>query len=80
MTFLIYKKKCLHSIQRVALIRTLATNPDLILLDEPYSALDSQTRMFLSNDLYRIIKRENKTAIIITHDISEAIFLINKSY
>ena len=56
--------------QRVALIRTLATNPDLILLDEPFSALDYQTRLALSNDMYNIIKNENKTAILITHDIS----------
>ena len=66
--------------QRVALIRTLATNPDLILLDEPYSALDAQTKIALSNDLYQIIKNEKKTAIIITHDISEAISQINKSF
>ena len=59
--------------QRVALIRTLATNPDLILLDEPFSALDYQTRLALSNDMYNIIKNENKTAILITHDIAEAI-------
>ena len=64
--------------QRVALIRTLATNPSLILLDEPYSSLDYQTRLALSNDMYKIIKNEKKTAILITHDIAEAIFLINK--
>ena len=58
--------------QRVALIRTLATNPNLILLDEPFSALDYQTRLALSNDMYNIIKNENKTAILITHDIAEA--------
>lgn len=59
--------------QRVALIRTLAINPDILLLDEPYSALDYQTRLALSNDLYKIIKQEGKTAIMITHDIAEAI-------
>ena len=64
--------------QRVALIRTLATNPDLILLDEPYSALDAQTKIALSNDLYQIIKNEKKTAIIITHDISEAISMADR--
>lgn len=64
--------------QRVALIRTLATNPTLLLLDEPYSALDYQTRLALSNDLYKIIKEENKTAIMITHDIAEAISLADR--
>ena len=61
--------------QRVALIRTLATKPDLLLLDEPYSALDYQTRLSLSNDLQKIIKNEGKTAILITHDLAEAISL-----
>ena len=64
--------------QRVALIRTLATNPDLLLLDEPYSALDYQTRLALSKDMYNIIKTENKTAILITHDIAEAISLADR--
>ena len=64
--------------QRVALIRTLAINPDLILLDEPYSALDYQTRLALSNDLYKIIKNEGKTAILITHDIAEACSLCDR--
>ena len=64
--------------QRVALIRTLATNPDLILLDEPFSALDYQTRLALSNDMYNIIKNENKTAILITHDISEAVSVASR--
>ncbi len=64
--------------QRVALIRTLATNPTLLLLDEPYSALDYQTRLALSNDLHKIIKQENKTAIMITHDIAEAISLADR--
>ena len=59
--------------QRVALIRTLAINPDLILLDEPFSALDYQTRLALSNDMYKIIKNEQKTAILITHNIEEAV-------
>ena len=64
--------------QRVALIRTLATNPDLILLDEPFSSLDYQTRLILSDDIYNIIKKENKTAILVTHDIAEAISLSDK--
>lgn len=64
--------------QRVALIRTLAINPDLILLDEPYSALDYQTRLALSNDMYEIIKNEGKTAILITHDIAEAVSMASR--
>ena len=59
--------------QRVALIRTLAVNPDILLLDEPFSALDYQTRILVSDDFYRIIKNEHKMAIMITYDISEAI-------
>ncbi len=64
--------------QRVALIRTLATNPNILLLDEPYSALDYQTRLALSNDLYKIIKEEGKTVLIITHDIAEAISMADR--
>ena len=64
--------------QRVALIRTLATNPDILLLDEPYSALDYQTRIKVADDVYKIIKKENKTAILITHDIAEAIASADK--
>lgn len=64
--------------QRVALIRTLAINPTLILLDEPFSALDYQTRLALSNDMYQIIKNEHKTAILITHDIAEAISMADR--
>ena len=63
--------------QRVALIRTLVMNPDILLLDEPYSALDYQTRLSLSDDLYNIIKKEGKTVILITHDLAEAIYQIN---
>ena len=64
--------------QRLALIRTLAINPDLILLDEPFSALDYQTRLALSNDMYKIIKNEKKTVILITHDIGEAISMADR--
>ncbi len=64
--------------QRVALIRTLATNPDIILLDEPYSALDYQTRLAVSDDVYKIIKKEAKTVIMITHDISEALAMADR--
>ena len=59
--------------QRVALIRTLATNPDVLLLDEAFSALDYQTRLSVTEDVYRIIKAENKITIMVTHDIPEAI-------
>ena len=64
--------------QRVALIRTLALNPDLLLLDEPFSKLDYQMRIHVSNDVLNIIKNEKKTLIIVTHDISEAISMCNK--
>lgn len=64
--------------QRVALIRTLALKPDILLLDEPFSALDYQTRLAVSDDVYRIIKKEKKTVIIITHDIAEAISLSDR--
>ena len=59
--------------QRVALIRTLLLDPDILLLDESFSALDFQTRLLVNEDVYKIIKEEKKTAIIVTHDISEAI-------
>ena len=64
--------------QRVALIRTLVTEPKILLLDEPFSALDYQTRLAVCDDVYSIIKKENKTAILVTHDVSEAISLSNK--
>lgn len=64
--------------QRVALIRTLATNPDILLLDEPFSALDYQTRLSVSDDVYKIIKKEHKTTIMITHDIAEAISMADR--
>lgn len=64
--------------QRVALIRTLAVNPDIILLDEPFAALDYQTKLKVSNDIYNIIKKEKKTTIMVTHDITEAISMADK--
>ena len=64
--------------QRVSLIRTLALNPKLLLLDEPFSALDYQTRLAVQNDIHSIIKSEKKTAILVTHDISEAISMSDR--
>lgn len=59
--------------QRVALIRTLATNPNILLLDEAFSALDFQTRLSVTDDVYRILKAENVTLLMVTHDIPEAV-------
>jgi len=64
--------------QRVALIRTLALKPDILLLDEPFSALDYQTRLAVSDDVYKIIKSTGKTVIMITHDIAEAISMSDR--
>lgn len=64
--------------QRAALIRTLAVDPDVLLLDEPFSALDYQTRLSVCDDVYKIIRGEHKTAVLITHDISEAISVADK--
>lgn len=61
--------------QRAALIRTLVLHPSLLLLDEPFSALDYQTRLTVGDDIGRIIRQEKKTAILVTHDLSEAISL-----
>lgn len=66
--------------QRAALIRTLSTKPDILLLDEPFSALDYQTRLMVSDDIYQIIKKEKKEAILVTHDISEAISMCDRIY
>jgi NitT/TauT family transport system ATP-binding protein len=64
--------------QRAALIRTLVTQPEILLLDEPFSALDYQTRLNVCDDVYRIIKQEKKTALLVSHDISECISLCDK--
>lgn len=64
--------------QRVALIRTLAIKPDILLLDEPFSALDYQTRIKVSDDVFKIIKEEKKTALMVSHDIGEAVAMADK--
>lgn len=64
--------------QRVALIRTLAVKPDIMLLDEPFSALDYQTRLSTADEIGIILKKEKKTAILVTHDISEAVSMSDR--
>ncbi|MBJ3776762.1 ABC transporter ATP-binding protein [Acuticoccus mangrovi] len=64
--------------QRVALMRTLAFDPEVVLLDEPFSALDFQTRLLLQADVKRIIREESKSVILITHDIGEAISMADR--
>lgn len=64
--------------QRVALIRTLAVKPKILLLDEAFSALDYQTRIMVTNDIYKILRKEGITALIVTHDISEAISMSDR--
>ena len=66
--------------QRAALIRTLALDPQLLLLDEPFSALDYQPRLMVSSDICQLIRKAGKTMIIVTHDLSEAISLADKVY
>lgn len=70
--------KCLHCIQRVALIRTLAIKPDILIMDEPFSALDSQTRLSISTYVHDILKQEEKTLLLVTHNIEEALNLCDK--
>ena len=64
--------------QRAALIRTLLLEPELLLLDEPFSALDYQTRLTVSDDIGQIIRRSGKTALLVTHDLSEAVSLSDR--
>ena len=64
--------------QRVALIRTLALKPDILLLDEPFSALDYQSRLAVSDDVYQIIRKEGIAAIMVSHDIAEAISMSDR--
>lgn len=64
--------------QRVALIRTLAIKPDILLLDEPFSALDYQSRLAVSEDVFKIIKREKIATIMVSHDIAEAISMSDR--
>ena len=64
--------------QRVALIRTLALEPDVLLLDEPFSGLDFQNRLNVIDEIFQIIKNEKKTVLMVTHDISEAISMSNR--
>lgn len=64
--------------QRAALIRTLVSKPDILLLDEAFSALDYQTRLAVGDDVYQIIRKENKTVLMVTHDIPEAISMSDR--
>jgi NitT/TauT family transport system ATP-binding protein len=64
--------------QRAALIRTLLLEPDIVLLDEPFSALDFQTRLVIEEDVRRILRNEGKTVLLITHDIGEAIAMSDR--
>jgi NitT/TauT family transport system ATP-binding protein len=66
--------------QRVALIRTLILKPDILLLDEPFSSLDYQSKIIVQEDIYNIIKQEKKTTILVTHDITEAIAMADTIY
>jgi NitT/TauT family transport system ATP-binding protein len=78
-----FKNKYPHQLsggmrQRAGLIRTLASMPSLLLLDEPFSALDYQTRLSVCDDVYNIIRQEKKTTLLVTHDITEAISMSDR--
>lgn len=64
--------------QRVALARTLVTNPDVMLLDEPFSALDSQTRLAIADEVVDVLRSEGKSVVLVTHDIGEAISMTDR--
>lgn len=64
--------------QRVALVRTLVTEPDVVLLDEPFSALDSQTRLAIADEVVEVLRSENKSVVLVTHDIGEAIAMTDR--
>ncbi len=64
--------------QRVALARTLVTNPDVVLLDEPFSALDSQTRLAIADEVVDVLRSEGKSVVLVTHDIGEAITMTDR--
>lgn len=64
--------------QRAALIRTLATEPSLLILDEPFSALDYQTRLEVTNDIATLIRKSGKTVLMVTHDLSEAVSVADR--
>lgn len=66
--------------QKVALIRTLAPDPELLLLDEPFSALDYQTRLHIGDEVHGILKQEKRTAILVTHDIGEAVSMADRVF
>jgi NitT/TauT family transport system ATP-binding protein len=64
--------------QRVNLARALTTDPDILLLDEPFGALDAQTREFMQQELLKVWAQTNKTALFVTHDIKEAVYLSDR--